>query len=288
MSRPLPTPEEAERERSLVLLAEDHPVNRTVLVNQVNAVGFVIETADDGQEAIEAFRSGRYALVLTDLNMPRMDGFGLVAAIREHEAEHDLPRTPVLALTANVMQGEPERCLQAGMDDFIGKPTTIPFLASKLHRWLPHLDWPVTEPSVAVAAPEAQAGGDVLDVGVLSELTAGDRALADEVLDDFVAESRSDLATLREVAESGVADDVRRQAHRINGASRMVGAREVAISRAASSAKPAHRSPTGRACSSCSIRSRRLWRVSPRSPSRGANERADIAGPVARTSSRSS
>ena len=227
VSRPLPAPEEAERERSLVLLAEDHPVNRTVLVNQINAVGFVVETADDGQEAIEAFRSGRYALVLTDLNMPRLDGFGLVAAIREHEAEHGLPRTPVLALTANVMQGEPERCIRAGMDDFIGKPTTIPFLASKLHRWLPHVDWPASGAQVTDTTPETQVDGDVLDVGVLSELTGGDRALADEVLDDFLAESRSDLTTLREVAEHGLVDDVRRQAHRINGASRMVGAREV-------------------------------------------------------------
>ncbi|MDX6678803.1 MAG: hypothetical protein QOE31_2855 [Solirubrobacteraceae bacterium] len=239
--RPLPSVAEAEREGSLLLLAEDHPVNRTVLVSQLNMVGFAVETADDGQEALERFRSGRYALVLSDLNMPRLDGFGLVAAIRELESEQRLQHTPVIALSANVMQGEPERCVAAGMDDFIGKPTTIPFLASKLRRWLPHVEWPQAEPAAA-AGPLAGAGGAgagmsagpaapsdaaVLDLAVLGELTGGDIGLSGEVLDDFVGESRGDLDGVRAAYERREADELRRQAHRINGASRMVGAREV-------------------------------------------------------------
>ena len=230
--RPLPSIEEAEREGSLLLLAEDHPVNRTVLVSQLHMAGFAVETADDGAEAFERFRGGRYALVLTDLNMPRLDGFGLVVAIREHEAAHGAQRTPVIALTANVMQGEPERCIAAGMDDFIGKPTTIPFLASKLRRWLPDLPWPQAEPAAIAIAPADATGPAVSDTGVLdltvlSELTGGDVGLSGEVLDDFVEESRSDLASVRAACEAGDADELRRQAHRINGASRMVGAREV-------------------------------------------------------------
>jgi CheY-like chemotaxis protein/HPt (histidine-containing phosphotransfer) domain-containing protein len=227
VSRPLPDLEQAEREGSLLLLAEDHPVNRTVLVNQLNAVGFQVETAEDGVEALERFRSGRYGLVFSDLNMPRMDGYELVGAIRELEQEQGRGHTPVIALTANVMQGEPERCREAGMDDFVGKPTTIPFLASKLRRWLPQLQWPQTAaPAIAVAAP-AQAANGAIDVGVLSELTGGDRQLADDVLGDFVEESRTDLASVREAAAARDGDGLRRQAHRINGSSRMVGAREV-------------------------------------------------------------
>ncbi len=228
LARPLPSVEEAEREGSLVLLAEDHPVNRTVLVNQLNMAGFAVETAEDGQEAIELFAGGRYALVFSDLNMPRMDGFGLVAAIRELESGGGLARTPVIALSANVMQGEPERCIEAGMDDFIGKPTSIPFLAGKLRRWLPHLAWPEGEPLSATPAPAAAPATDgVLDVAVLSELTGGDTGLSGEVLDDFVAQTRSDLASLRATCEPRDADELRRQAHRITGASRMVGAREM-------------------------------------------------------------
>jgi len=224
--RALPSVEDAERERSLLLLAEDHPVNRTVIVTQLNTAGFAVETAEDGQEAIELFASGRYALVLTDLNMPHMNGFELVAAIRERESGDGLARTPVIALSANVMQGEAERCIEAGMDDFIGKPTTIPFLASKLRRWLPHLAWPQGEP-LAAAPASAPATDGVLDVGVLSELSGGDMRLSGEILDDFVHESRADLANLRGVYERGDAEALRQQAHRINGASRMVGAREV-------------------------------------------------------------
>ncbi|HEV2775082.1 MAG TPA: ATP-binding protein [Solirubrobacteraceae bacterium] len=226
LARPLPSPEEAERERSLLLLAEDHPVNRTVLVNQLNAAGFAVEIAEDGQEAIELFASGRYALVLSDLNMPRMDGFELVAAIRALEAERGLQRTVVIALSANVMQGEPERCIEAGMDDFIGKPTTIPFLTSKLRHWLPHLAWAKAEPPVDAAA-RTPATNDALDVAVLNELTGGDTELAGEVLDDFAKESRADLASLQQAYEHRDNDALRRQAHRINGASRMIGAREV-------------------------------------------------------------
>ena len=224
--RALPSVEEAEREGSLLLLAEDHPVNRTVLVSQLNAAGFAVETANDGREAIELFARGRYGLVLSDLNMPRMNGFELTAAIRELEAGEGLAHTPVIALSANVMEGEPERCIAAGMDDFVAKPTTIPFLASKLRRWLPQLDWPAADALPAAPAP-ARAAEGVLDVAALSELTGGDMRLAGELLEDFVQESRADLAQLRSVYERGVADDVRRQAHRIAGAARMIGAREV-------------------------------------------------------------
>jgi signal transduction histidine kinase/CheY-like chemotaxis protein/HPt (histidine-containing phosphotransfer) domain-containing protein len=229
VSRPLPSVAEAEREGSLLLLAEDHPVNRKVLVSQLNAVGFAVETANDGVDALAAFRSGRYALVFSDLNMPRMDGYQLVGEIRALEAAEDRAHTPVIALTANVMQGEPERCAAAGMDDFVGKPTTIPFLAAKLRRWLPHVAWPQAAPPAAVAPPAqaAPAGSDVLDPAALNELTGGDQELAGEVLQDFLEESRSDLTGLRAAGERRDAGESRAQAHRINGASRMVGAREI-------------------------------------------------------------
>ena len=136
-SRPIPTREEAVGERSLVLLAEDHSVNRAVLLHQLDAAGFCAEAADDGQQALELFTTGDYAMVLTDVHMPRMDGYDLARAIRRHEAEHGWPRTPIMALTANVMHGEPQRCRDAGMDDFAAKPTTIPLLAMKFARLAP-------------------------------------------------------------------------------------------------------------------------------------------------------
>ncbi|MDP1806327.1 MAG: response regulator, partial [Acidimicrobiales bacterium] len=84
-----------------------------------------------------------------------MDGFELAGAIRQKEAEAGLPRTPILALSANVVQGEAERCIGAGMDDFVGKPAPMPVLAEKLQRW-PHIRWAET----AAPAPAGGAGAE--------------------------------------------------------------------------------------------------------------------------------
>ncbi len=110
-------------------------------MHQLGIIGFHVDTAEDGQKAFELFTAGRYGIVLTDVNMPVMDGFELAHAIRRHEVEAGLPRIPIVAITANVTEEEAERCTTAGMDDFLGKPAPMPTLADKLRRWLPHLDW---------------------------------------------------------------------------------------------------------------------------------------------------
>ena len=227
-SRPTPSREEAIRERSLVLLAEDHSVNRAVLIHQLDAVGFRADAADDGLEALERFRSGDYAMVLTDVHMPKMDGYDLARAIRRHEAEQGWPRTPVMALTANVMHGEPERCREAGMDDFAAKPTTIPLLAVKLAEWLPHLELAAPEAVnlVDTDREEMEAEG-ALDRRVLEELTAGDAAMVASVLRDFADSTPADVARLREAVDAGDLETAARQAHGIKGASAMVGATRV-------------------------------------------------------------
>ena len=221
-ARRKPIREQAEHEGSLLLLAEDHPVNRTVLTHQLDVVGFHVDTAADGFEALEKFRTGRYALLFTDLNMPRLDGYELAREIRRYEKETGKTRTPIVALTANVMQGEPEKCAAAGMDDFAAKPTTIPFLAGKLQRWLPDLDWS-TEPVPAFEQNGAAFGGDQLD-----ELTGGDAAMKASMLRDFIETSRADQSALTAAVTAQDHEAARRQAHRIAGASRIVGADEVA------------------------------------------------------------
>jgi CheY-like chemotaxis protein/HPt (histidine-containing phosphotransfer) domain-containing protein len=225
-ARPRPSREEAERERSLLLLAEDHPVNRTVLGHQLELVGFQFDIAEDGQEAYEQWLSGRYALVLTDLNMPRMDGYELARAVRAHERETGAERTPIVALSANVMQGEPQRCRDAGMDDFTAKPTTIPALAARLRRWLPHLVWP--EPELTQAAPQAASNGSVINAATLEELTGGDPELAATLIGEFLESSDADTALLRMALDRRDPEELRRQAHRIKGAARIVGASDVA------------------------------------------------------------
>jgi CheY-like chemotaxis protein/HPt (histidine-containing phosphotransfer) domain-containing protein len=228
-SRPTPTRVEAIREGSLVLAAEDHSVNRAVLLHQLETVGICADTADDGQQALELFISGDYSMVITDVHMPRLDGYGLAEAIRRFEAETGRRRTPIMALTANVMQGEPQRCLDAGMDDFAAKPATIPLLAAKVHEWLPHLEFPRLVADEEVQ-PVGVSGshGDCFDHSVLDELTGGDASLAALILRDFVDSTTVDMGRLDEALQAEDAEEVRHQAHRIKGVGSAVGATEVA------------------------------------------------------------
>ena len=228
LRRAQPSREVAERDGSLLLLAEDHPINRRVLVHQLGIIGFHVDAAEDGAQALERFVTGRYGLVLTDLNMPVMDGFELAGAIRQREAEAGLPRIPILALSANVVQGEAERCIGAGMDDFVGKPAPMPVLAEKLRRWMSQIRW--TEAATgdgSGAVPGPPEDEVVIDRSVLDELTGGDDDPAAAILVDYVNSSRSDLTALRAAVDGGSADEVRSEAHRIKGASRMVGAQQV-------------------------------------------------------------
>jgi signal transduction histidine kinase/CheY-like chemotaxis protein len=229
-----PSREVAEREGSVVLLAEDHPINRRVLVHQLGIIGFHVDTAEDGQKAFELFAAGRYGIVLTDVNMPVMDGFALAHAIRHHEAEAGLSRIPIVAITANVTEEEAERCTAAGMDDFLGKPAPMPTLANKLRCWLPHLDWQdgaSAEPVAPASGTAIEGGNDrdrVIDRATLDELTGGDRDVADVILADYIDSLNTDLAALRSALADASEEGVRRTAHGIKGAARTVGAHEVA------------------------------------------------------------
>ena len=92
--------------------------------------------ANDGEQGFEAWSSGKFDLVLTDCQMPVMDGFQLTGKLRKIEKENGLERTPVVAITANALEGESERCLAAGMDDYISKPVELKALDRVLRVWL--------------------------------------------------------------------------------------------------------------------------------------------------------
>jgi signal transduction histidine kinase/ActR/RegA family two-component response regulator len=132
-----PSTEEATREGTLILVVDDHPVNRMVLERQVRILGYADESAESGRQALELWKSGRFGAVVTDCNMPDMDGYDLARAIRAVEKEKGLARTPIIACTASALQGEADNCLAAGMDDYITKPVDLKTLGVKLDRWLP-------------------------------------------------------------------------------------------------------------------------------------------------------
>lgn len=228
--RPMPSLEQAERERSLVLLADDHPTNRMVIARQLALAGYASESAEDGLQALERWRSGRYALLLSDVHMPGLDGYALARAIREAEQSQGLARTPIVALTASALKGEAERCLAAGMDDYLSKPVSVPVLATCLQRWLPHTrpaDGYGARADATAALPQLDRAR-ALDAEVLGALTGGSAAEAIGLLEEFLAATAQDLSALHAARDGGDAIALTRQAHKIKGAARMVGATELA------------------------------------------------------------
>jgi CheY-like chemotaxis protein len=225
-----PPREQALAAGCLLLLAEDHPTNQVVLLRQLRMAGYQADLAEDGQKALEAWRRCPYGLVLTDIHMPVMDGYQLAAAIREAEAAEGRSRIPILALTANALRGELERCLAVGMDDCIIKPVSIPDLDAKLRHWLPGaIGLARPKPADPEAGTPAPASRTLpVDLSILENLSPGDRQGGLEILQDFRDTTRADMALLREAAGQGQRPQVARLAHRIKGAAGLIGARPLA------------------------------------------------------------
>jgi GAF domain-containing protein/HPt (histidine-containing phosphotransfer) domain-containing protein/ActR/RegA family two-component response regulator len=199
-----------------LLVVDDHPINREVLVRQLRLLGLAADTAEDGSEALAVWAPGRYAAVLADLHMPGMDGYELTRRLRAAEAENGGAPTPVVAVTANAMRGEEERCLAAGMDAYLAKPVAIDRLCATLERWLPVGDG-------VSAAPSARSGA-AIDRGVLAawlgDDDAGIEALLQKFRDSAVESELAINAAWRAADLAGLAA----AAHRLSGAARAVGA----------------------------------------------------------------
>ena len=135
----------------LVLVAEDSPVNQIVAARALEGCGCRADVVGDGREALRALESQRYDAVLMDCQMPVLDGYEATAELRRRERSG--PRTPVIAMTAHAMDGDRERCLAAGMDDYVSKPMRRGDLAAALARWIP-------ERAIAASGPDAPAGAE--------------------------------------------------------------------------------------------------------------------------------
>lgn len=118
-----------------LLVAEDNAINQKVIMRQLALLGVEAEVAENGQKALERWQQGDFALLLTDVHMPLMDGYVLSAAIRAEEVRTGRGHLPIIALTANVLQGEIDHCKAAGMDDYLAKPVQLAVLQKTLQKW---------------------------------------------------------------------------------------------------------------------------------------------------------
>src|SRR6516165_3056289 len=217
----------ARSEGPRVLVVDDHPVNREVLVMQLSLLGIAADSASSGVDALAAWARTRYAAILLDIHMPRMDGHELTRRLRAAEVERDGVRTPIVAVTADAMKGEEERCLAIGMDAYLLKPVNIERLRVTLERWLPiHV-----EDNIAGSAEQAKSVS-AIDRGVLAAWLGDDRAALDELLRKF---RQTAIATEREIQDASRSGDLATlvaAAHKLNGAALAVGAVEVAVAAA--------------------------------------------------------
>jgi signal transduction histidine kinase/CheY-like chemotaxis protein/HPt (histidine-containing phosphotransfer) domain-containing protein len=207
MRRRAPDTASAEAEGTLALLVDDHPTNRSLIVRQINLLGYAAESAENGIVAWEKWKSGRFGILITDCNMPEMNGYELTRRIRELEAANGDKRIPIIACTANALGGEAEICFAAGMDDYLAKPVQLLELSKKLDQWLP------------IARPAAP-----LDRSALASLTGGDIAAEREILMDFLRANEEDAAMLKRAVAGSNILEVTTASHRIKGASKMIGA----------------------------------------------------------------
>ena len=197
---------------SRVLVVEDNVINQKVAVRLLERLGCRVDVTANGREAVTLLTQLAYDMVLMDCQMPEMDGFAATAVIRQREASTG-QHVPIIALTANAMQGDRERCLAAGMDGYLAKPITADALYAVIAQCRP------TEEASAAEVPIPP-----MDIAAALALADGDRDLLAELMAVLRAESPGLLATMHAAIQVGDAHQMERTAHSLKGALSAVGA----------------------------------------------------------------
>ena len=254
---PAPLREAASRQGRLILVAEDNQTNRQVILQQLRLSGYVADIVKNGQEALERWRVGNYALILTDLNMPQMDGYALATAVRAEESgdfaalragqPRSRTRTPIIAFTANALPEDAARCEQVGMDAYLVKPVRLAQLNAVLTQWvgpageggvpgtggLAGAPDDAAAPGAGVAAEETADPADdttPLDLAVLAALVGDDEQVIDQILATFRASSAECLATIGTALARSDAEAVAGALHMLRSGARSVGGAALADS----------------------------------------------------------
>jgi len=218
-----------------ILVAEDNPVNQLVVLEQLKSLGFAATAVSNGVEAMAVLETAEtpFDLVLMDCQMPELDGYETTRRMRARNGERW--QIPVVALTAHAMQGDREKCLAAGMNDYIAKPFRVDSLRRVLHRWLTpgeedDAGAPESRDLDVRAEREGREGKDAVSPDALERLRSLGRAAGRDVLFEAVEafRSRPHLAGLKEVLASHDRRNLELRAHSLKGSSGMLGAERLA------------------------------------------------------------
>ncbi|MNJ06480.1 Virulence sensor protein BvgS precursor [compost metagenome] len=212
LSRPLQTP------RQSILVVDDYPANLMLLERQLSVLGHEVDQAQDGQQALALWQAQPFDVLITDCNMPVMDGHQLTRRIRLLEQQLQRPACLILGLTANAQAEERQRCLDSGMNDCLFKPISL----NELRR---HLYSAIAPLPPAAAQLDEHASG--FDVDNLKYLTLGDPALVERLLNELAQSNREDLKALHALGPQPSRQAIRAFAHRIKGGAKLLKARGV-------------------------------------------------------------
>jgi PAS domain S-box-containing protein len=219
--------QDAQRSGSLILVAEDNYYNQKVIQQQLTLLGQTADIASNGREAFDRWQSGDYGILFADLHMPEMDGYELTSAIRHREAGRS--RMPIIAITANALKGEAERCLAIGMDDYLSKPVQLLQLKAMLDKWQPYVSVdtaPVqlTENGTLATPARASRKSLSIDVAELKALIGSDPKTIREFLNDFRISQIQIALDIRMACAAQQYLTAARLAHKLKSSARSVGA----------------------------------------------------------------
>jgi CheY-like chemotaxis protein/HPt (histidine-containing phosphotransfer) domain-containing protein len=216
-----------------ILLAEDNITNQRVAVGILKKLGLRVDAVADGTEAVKALESIPYDLVLMDVQMPEMDGLEATERIRAADSRVLNREIPIVAMTAHAMQGDREKCLRVGMNDYISKPISPKTLAGVLERWLARVEAPEVSPAAPVEARGAEkpSVAPEFDRAALLDRVMGDKDLARQVTEAFFTDGPRLIEDLAKAVAARDGRLVAQHAHSLKGASANIGAelvREIA------------------------------------------------------------
>jgi PAS domain S-box-containing protein len=239
-SQPVSTSPAPQRERPRILLAEDNIINQKVALGQLRKLGYAADTVANGLDVLAALQRLSYDIILMDCHMPKMDGYEATQAIRKKEGSLDqsrLPKSPVhiIAITANAMQGDAEKCFAAGMNDYLSKPIGLLDLRVALERWQPPVQVDRFSPfgNDRVSDAEVAARGissapiereeTPVDIECLTEATGNDPEQLRQLIELYLRNSRELMKDLEAAIQTGTSREIETLAHKYVGASASCG-----------------------------------------------------------------